>query len=553
MGAQVGRMVRDRVAAARTVLGQRDLRRLTVSYAVVQLGSWAGFVAVSLFAFRQGGAREVGVMTAVRLAPTVIASPFAGLLADRLRRKLVIAGVAAIRTCTQLAAALLVLEHGAAGAVFAVVALAAVAETALDPARAALLPALARTPEQLTAANALDATVDGGALMLGPALGGVLLAAFSIQLVLALDGTAAALAAMLALTIAEPSRPRQKLEPHGIVRESLAGFGAILGDRTLRVVVGLFAAQMLAFGLLLVFIVAVPLQELHAGARGLGWLNAAAGIGAIGGGVLTMTLKGGRLAPPLLAGMALIALGYATLAAIANLAAAIAGLLVMNLGACYVDVATFTLLQRAVDEDLLARAFSVIGTVVFAALLCGGVLAPALISALGLRAALGVTAAGALGSIALAYPALRRIDASAPGAAERVALLGAVPMFEMLPVPVLERLAAATREGRAEPGEEIVRQGEPGDAYYVLAEGQVEVLVDGISVSRLGPGTGFGEIALLADRPRTATVRALEQARFERLDREAFLEVVAGNAESHAAGQSISRVLLTRASPGLIA
>jgi len=549
MSARSRSLVADRVQAARTVFGEPNLRRLNVAYAMVQLGGWAGFVAISVYAYRHGGASEVGLMTVVRLAPTALASPFAGTLADRFPRRLVIATIEIMRAAAQLAAAALIIEHSAPAPVYIAVAIGALAETGLDPARAALLPTLATSPQQLTAANALEATVDGGALTLGPALGGLLLAISTIQVILVVDAAAAASAALLALGIAERGFERHAGRLRAIARESLAGFGVILGDRTLRTVVGVFAVQMLAFGLLLVFGVAVPLQELHKGASAIGWLNAAEGAGAIAGGIATMTLKGGRLTPPLALGMGLIAAGFATLAAIALLPLALLALLLMNLGACYVDVATFTLLQRAVPENVLARAFSVIGTVTIAALLCGGVLAPALISALGLRGALWVSAAGVAVSIAVAYRPLRAIDAAAPANTERIALLGDLPIFRVLPVPVLERLAASASEREAAPGEEIIAQGEAGDAYYVIADGHARVWVDGVHVADLDRGEAFGEIALLMDRPRTATVRAIDELRLLIVVRDTFLDVTSGSEESRGAGGAISWALLTRASP----
>jgi len=541
MPAQLRSLVRDRVDAARTVLAEPNLRRLNLAYALAQLGAWAGFVAISLYAFRHGGAREVGVMTAARLGPTVLVSPFAGILADRYPRHLVIAGLEVVRAAAQLLAAALIIEHASPAAVFVVIAMSALAQTGLDPARAALVPVLARTSAQLTATNALEATVDGAALTLGPAIGGVLLGVTSVQVVLAVVGAAAAGAAMLAFTIVEPTRPREGVTLGAITRQSLAGFRTIVGDRRLRLVVGLFAAQMLAFGLLLVFIVSVPLLELHKGASALGWLNAAAGVGAIVGGILTMTLKGSRLAPPLVTGMGLIALGYAALASFALLPVALLALAVMNLGACYVDVATFTLLQRAVPEEMLARAFSVIGTVIVASLLVGGVLAPVLISALGLRAALGVTAAAVAGCTAAAYSGLRAIDASAPAAVDRIELFAGLPLFRTLPVTVLERLASSARERRAAAGDEIITQGQPGDAYYVISDGEAEVLVDGVGVAQIGRGDAFGEIALLTDQPRQTTVRATEPLRLEVLDRDVFLEVVGGNEESRRVGDALVR------------
>jgi MFS family permease len=548
--ARLSGLVHDRLDAARAVLSEPDLRRLNVAYACAQLGGWIWFVAISVYAYRQGGASEVALMTAVRLAPTVIAAPFAGVLADRFERRRVMIAVELIVAVAMSVAGLLVLENWTAAGVYAAVAVASLAETAVDPARAALLPSLTKTPEQLTAANALEATIDGGALTLGPAIGGLLLSASSVQAVLFVSAAAALVAATLVARIGRSAgREPEAGTLAEVVRTSLAGFATIARDPTLRVVVGVFAAQMLAFGLLLVFIVAIPFEELHTGDSGVGWLNAATGVGAIGGGLMTMTLTGGGLARPLSVGMGMISLGYALVAAFANEAVAVAAMLVMNLGACYVDVATFTLLQRAVPEEVLARAFSVVQTIIVGSMLAGGLIAPALSSLLGLRAALAVTAGGVLACIAGAYPALRRIDAAAPVRREQLDALGRLPVFRRLPAPVLERLADGMAERDAGAGEEIVSQGSPADGYYALAEGSAEVLVDGSRVNTLGPGDGFGEIALLLQTPRTATVRALEATRLWHLERELFLDAVGGHDESRREGVALSQALLARASP----
>jgi len=72
------------------------------------------------------------------------------------------------------------------------------------------------------------------------------------------------------------------------------------------------------------------------------------------------------------------------------------------------------------------------------------------------------------------------------------------------------------------PGEAIITQGDVGEVFYAIRTGQVEVLQDGRHIRNMGPGSYFGEVALLLDSPRTATVRALTPVRLYQLDREGF-------------------------------
>jgi MFS family permease len=540
----------DRWQAARGALAEPDLRRLNLAYLTGQLGGWAYFIAISVYAFDHGGAKQVGLMTVVRLTPAILGAPFAGALADRFPRRHVLIAVDLSRAGAQTVAGLLVIGGAATLTVYIAIAFSSLATTGFEPAKAALLPTLAKTPEQLTASNALGATIESFGLTVGPALGGLVLAVSSVQVVIFTFVGASLVSAFLVWRI-KRERPREPgpSEPGGVLRRSLAGFETIGRNHMLRTVVGVFAVQMLAFGLLNVFLVTIALQELHIGDAGAGWLTAALGLGGILGGALTVSLAGRKLAGPLGFGMLLLGGAYLLIGAFSSEPLALLAMLAMSVGGCYVDIATFTLLQRAVDEAVLARAFSVIGTIIVGALLLGGALAPVFISAVGLRGALAMTGGLVLASIAVALPALRRIDAAAPSPIDNLALLRGLPLFSMLSVPVLERVAGDLRERHARQGEAIITQGEAGEGYYILVEGTVEVLVDGLSVTSLGPGEAFGEIALLLDTPRTATVLARGAVRLTSLERDAFLAAIAGQEDACRAGQALAHSLLSRAQP----
>jgi CRP-like cAMP-binding protein len=104
---------------------------------------------------------------------------------------------------------------------------------------------------------------------------------------------------------------------------------------------------------------------------------------------------------------------------------------------------------------------------------------------------------------------------------------------------VVEQLAARLVPVQARAGEEIIRRGDQGDRFYVVGSGEVEVLLDGQPPRREGPGSYFGEIALLRDVPRTATVRAATDVELFALDRDDFLPAVTGHGGSSEAAEAV--------------
>jgi hypothetical protein len=162
----------------------------------------------------------------------------------------------------------------------------------------------------------------------------------------------------------------------------------------------------------------------------------------------------------------------------------------------------------------------------------GSVVAPALIDVIGIRGALAV--GGALLPIAalVIYPRLKRVDdyAKVPEAALEV--VGRVPLFEPLPPTSLEKLARAAAPEMVRAGTAVVSEGDSGDTFYVVVDGSFDVSVDGRPLRTLGPGGYFGEIALLRDVPRTATVSAATDSNVLAIRRMDFLSAVLGNFES---------------------
>ena len=167
-------------AAFRNVYRNPNLRRIQLAFAGSVAGQYAFAIAIAVFAYEHGGAAAVGVMALVRTIPSAILAPFVSGLGDRFRQERVMLAADLARALLVAAVALVVYTDGPIVLVFALSALGPICSTAFHPAEAALLPALARTPEELTAANVSTATIDSVGSFVGPAIGGVALAAWGV-------------------------------------------------------------------------------------------------------------------------------------------------------------------------------------------------------------------------------------------------------------------------------------------------------------------------------------------------------------------------------------
>ncbi|MEA2194279.1 MAG: hypothetical protein QOG42_713, partial [Solirubrobacteraceae bacterium] len=282
-------------------------------------------------------------------------------------------------------------------------------------------------------------------------------------------------------------------------------------------------------GIVDVLVVVSARSILHHGEAGAGWLNAAWGAGGLAGGVAGLALlHHGRLAAGLAGGAALAGLALLALAAFPAAGAGLALLVVFGIGYALIDIAELTLVQRLASDERLARAFAVTETLYWITTGLGAALAPVLIALLGARGALAAAGAGLLALVALRARPLGRLEDVRPLAARPFALLRGVGFLADVPIGRLENLALRLQPLGAGAGADVVRQGERGDCVYLVDSGALRVHADGLEVARLGPGECFGEIALLRDRPRTATVTATEPVALYRLGREEFLAVVAG-------------------------
>ncbi|HKP17904.1 MAG TPA: MFS transporter [Gaiellaceae bacterium] len=536
--------LRESGRAFRGAFANPQLRRLQLAGAGSVMGQWAYSVALAVFAYHAGGARAVGVVALVRTIPAALAAPLTSTLADRLPRVAVMAGAQFGRAATIGAAGAIAVSDGPHWAVYTLAGVASILGTAFLPAESALLPKLARTPEELTAANVARSTIDSVGSFAGPAIGGALLAATSPGVVFFVTAGTFVWGGLIVSSVTAPER-REPGEgaaerESSFLRETAAGFRTIAVERGLRVVATLYAAQTMVAGAFGVLVVVTALKLLEKGESAVGYLNAAMGIGGLAGAVVAFALVGrNRLASDFGVGIVLWGAPLALIGAWPNTPVALAALAVLGLGNTLVDVAGLTLMQRTAPSDVLARVFGVLETLLVGTIGLGAILAPLLIDALGIRWALVATGAFLPALAALTWRQLLTIDAGARAPTDGLRLLERIPIFAPLPTPSLERLASQLDEVAVPAGGTVIRQGDAGDRFYVVESGRLSVTVDGVPSRELAAGDFFGEIALLRDVPRTATVVAETDARLHALGRDQFLAAVTGYAPSARAADAV--------------
>jgi MFS family permease len=547
--ASLRRRIGESLRAFRAVFANPDLRRVELAQAGSVIGQWGYEVALAVFAYRDGGATTVGLVALVRLLPAAIVAPFAALLGDRFSRKWVMVAADLARVCAMGGAAAAAFAGAPSVVVYALAVVTALASTAFGPAQSALLPTLARSPEELTAANATSTSLESLGFFLGPALGGILLAVTSVGAVFAATAALFLLSALVLSRITSDSRGDPTAEPESIGREALAGFRAIVGERRLRLVVGLYGAQTLVAGIMRVLVVVTALGILDLGPSGVGFLNSADGVGGLAGvllvlGMITTARLSGVLGLGILMwGVPLIVLGLWPSVPLALVCFGVIGL-----GNILVDVAGLTLLQRTAPDKVRARVFGVWESVFLATIGLGAIIAPLLISAFGPQGALIAAGAGLAVVVLLFWRRLGTVDAPALVPERELALLREIPIFAPLPPVTLEQLASHLSHVRLAPGELVFGRGEHGDRFYIVERGEVTVEPEGRPAVTLGRGGSFGEIALLRDVPRTATVTARTDVELWALERDIFIAAVTGHAPSAEAADAVITTHLGAAS-----
>jgi MFS family permease len=539
--------VRESGAALGRVFANAGLRRINLAFTGSVIGDWAFAVVVSVYAFDKGGPTTLGLLGVVRYTSMALLAPLLATLADRYPRRLVMIGADLLRAALVGAVAVIVASGGPSLAVYALTTITVVLGTAFRPAQAALLPALTDDPSDLTAANVASSTIESVGFFAGPALAALLLAVTSRSIVFAADALSFVWSAVLIAGLHVDDRPGRDADDQvreGFVAETTAGFRTIFGDRDLRLLMALFFAQTVVAGASLVFEVAVALRLLDLGQSGVGLLSAVVGVGGIVGGFAALVMATRKkLSGDFGLGVVLWSAPLLLLAASPHIATAVVTMALIGVGNSLVDINAFTILQRIVPDEVMGRVFGAVESTLVAGMALGALLMPLLMSSLGLRGGLAVIGGAVAATVAVSVGGLRRIDRNTLVPA-RLPLVVANEILAPLPEAVQERLARALVPWSVPTGGIVFSEGDAGDRYYIIEAGTVEVTSGGEIVNRLGPGDGFGEIALLRDVPRQATIHALEDLSLVALDRDVFISAVTGHGEAVGRADNIIARLL---------
>lgn len=516
-----------------------------IAFSTSNIGSWAYNVALAVWIFDEtGSAGWVGAATIARFVPALLFSAYGGVLADRFER---VNLMVRLDVASFLIMATLAIETAIGAPVALVIATAALTSTistAYEPAVVAMTPQLA-TERDLGSANALRNTIDNVCVIAGPGLGALLLLVGPPSLAISLDALTFLISALTVARIRARSIPVDVTDSGnaGAFRQMLVGARAIASSASAAVLVAYSVIATFVFGLDTVLFVVLSRDVLGTGAEGFGYLLAGLGVGGVLAATLVTRLEHRpRLGLIILVGMATYCLPTLVFLFASSPIVAFAVEMVRGAGTLVVDVLAVTALQRSLPRDMLARVFGVFNALLLSAVLLGAVVAPLLIG-LDLQTALWFSGLVIPVVCLLGWPLLRSIDRQAATRqaelAPRTALLAGCDLFADVSAGGLDQMAAAATEVTVEADQVVVREGAPADAFYVVVEGELSVTArgEGTDVAELGelvPGDYFGEIGLIEQIPRTATVRTLQGSRLLRIDGDAFVEALTESAPSPA-------------------
>jgi MFS family permease len=514
----------------------RDLGLLGLARIGVSFASWSFTIALGVYGFEAHGVVGVGLVALVRLLPGALASPLAGLIADSRPRRTVLVGSALAMAAVLAGAAVAASLSASTGVVFIFPALFAVFSSGYVPAESAMFPLLARTPQELSASNVNHSAMENAGFITAAVATGFLLTATSPGFVFAVASAVVVLVAIALLGVRRDSRPQyadDDDELSGAVREITVGLRTLIADPAVRLAALTLIVLLLFEGFADVILVVFALELLHLAEGSVGFLNASWGLGSLlGGACLALLLDRGKLVAAIAGGS--LVLGAATMLPgiwpeQVTLYVAWFGI---GIGFVFVEVAAKTLMQRLGSDETMGRVVSSLESGRLAAMALGSLSAIALIELLDPRGAL--IALGALMPVFVIFcwSRLRAYEVGAPVAEGNYRLLRENSIFAPLPVATVERLSHDLDPIEVPAGEEVIVQGEIGDRFFLIERGEVEVFENGVFRRNEGPGESFGEIALLRDVPRTATVRTTARTRLLVLEREQFLLAVSGHRRS---------------------
>jgi MFS family permease len=547
----------------RQLLGNRPLTRLLAGEFISGIGDWLYIVAIFVVIYRQSGdAALVGAFGGIRLLPYVFLSVPAGIIADRFDRRMVLLVSDLFRGALMVVMAVLVQSNGSTLLIAALAILAACGSTFFYPAMGAYVPALARDESQIGPANSAVATIQNISFILGPAVGGLVLALGSVTLAFVINALSFLVIAAVLWTL-PPSFAKREAAPEaepeaeataepGTAAAAQAGTTsgaatAIPGAAPSAPRAFMGVPLMPASGLLVVQLIGgflgggyqvitviLAIDVLGAGEQGNGYLNAAIGIGGLLGGFLAGALVLRRhLGLPLAIGAVIMGIGTIALGASTSLPLALATIAIGSAGALIIDIVSTTIFQQLVPDALRGRAFGILmmlGTLTGAV---GAFVLPTLLAQVGVFPSLAVAGTAGIvitiiGTLMIGNAAERPLSPYET-TIERIITL---PLFTGVPRARLQSAMRKVAERPVAAGEAVVRQGEPADTFYIITKGEFAVSraetpgSEPTLLRTLGPDEVFGELGLLNQAPRSATVAAETDGVVLAMKAEDFLALV---------------------------
>jgi CRP-like cAMP-binding protein len=516
------------VEPLRILLDNRSLTWLVVGFGAMTLAEWGYVTALAVDAYRSHGSVAVGLV-GFRLFVASLASFFNVPFLERHPKGSMLSGIAATRAVIVGLSAALAGAGAPLAPLLVLVALDALVSAPYRSAQSAVLPVLARTPRELAAAAAGMSTVKTLSQALGAIAGGFLLVVTTPMVVF--SGAAGLMLLAAATTVQFKSTPIRVSGSgsseglRGLVKDSVGVVhhpyvGGLLVVSGLRTFVR---------GMWIAIAVIASLRLLHAGSAGVGLLMLAAGVGALAAVPLSAALIGRKkLGTPTIAAFVACGIPLVIIAGVPLFDVALFFVATWGVGMAVADVATFSLLYRLLDSPLVPRVTGAIESVKLALEGLGALVGPVLVSTIGIRWALVLAGVPLPAVVVVGRKLLHRLDTTAGARADVLSVLHGVPFLETLDMAALESLAGRVTRLSVPAGTAVVRQGDPGDSFYVVSSGSAEVLVDGFSVGVVGPGDYFGERALLRNVPRMASVRAREQMNLLVLPQVDFVTALTG-------------------------
>jgi MFS family permease len=533
--------LRGVVATIRQAVANDGIRRLGLYWSLGIAADGALTVLMLVTAFNRGGVVAAALFGAIRMLPAILFGMFAGSLLQRFRGDRVLVALGIIRAAAAGLTAYVIAFAGPTMRdheqtllqLFVLASIAAAASAPVRPTQITLMPAIARSTDELVAANTVWSTGEGLGAFVGPFVAGVLMGIGAHAFV----GTLAALVFLVTAVIAAGLKFEQASDASGGGGSSdtrsrlLEGIRAVRSNPLLSwTMFGTFGQVVTRF-LMSAVIVVAALGTLDMGQGGTGLLAAALGLGGLLGAIFAMvSRRSERLVRTEIVALVFWGAPLAVIGVLPWSPVALVAMVVIGVANATYDVALFTILQRASANELRAPVLSLLEAVIGVGAVVGSLLAPVVVALFLQRGGLITTGLILPVMAVLMWLRIGRIRHVSVVDEDKVGLLRQVPAFAELPLTGIERLSDGLVPFKAEAGIALMTQGEPGDRFLVIEDGEIEVSVDGKPVSRMGRGAGVGEIALLKRRPRTATVTAVTDVSGYGIDAPTFLAAVAGPA-----------------------